>query len=180
MMTADPAVRFDGSSGFVSGLLGVTNLGPSSEEVWFNTTTTSGGELIGLCTDILDNNCFFNNDRHLYMTNGGKIVFMTFDTSSHTVQSANSYNDGQWHQAVGTWVNNTLTLYIDGAVVDTATGGATTGGLSYYWHVGGNSINGAPSPPSSIYFGGTIDEPAIYDYALTASQVANHYTASGR
>jgi hypothetical protein len=174
IISTDNAVLLDGSTGFISGPIAVTSPAPFSEEIWFNTTTALGGEMIGLCDHLLDNSCS-STDRHLYMINTGQIIFATFNAS---VQTTNSYNDGKWHHAVATWAANTLGLYIDGALIGTASGGLLN--ITAYWHIGANKLSFWPSPPSSFYLAGTIDEPAIYNYALTATEVANHYHASGR
>jgi hypothetical protein len=181
IIASDSAVTFDGSTGWVSGLAAYTVGSPSgsfSEEVWFKTTTTSGRALLGFCDHPLDNNC--TNSRQLYMTNSGQIIFGTTfnDSGFYTVETTASYNDGNWHYVVGTLSNNTMSLYIDGALIGaTASGAPIIGG---YWHIGANDLVNWPSQPTSSYFAGTIDEPAIYIYALSAAQVSSHYQASGR
>jgi hypothetical protein len=112
------------------------------------------------------------------MTNSGQLIFGTYDGTERIVESSASYNDGKWHYAVATWASNTLSLYIDGGLIGTTSGGVYP--YSGYWHIGANRLDQWPSPPSSFFFAGTIDEPAVYNYALSATQVHNHYTASGR
>ena len=66
----------------------------------------------------------------------------------------------------------------------TASGSArnagTTAGQAYtgYWRIGGDNIGGWGADGS--YFNGDIDDVAIYPTALTAGQVPQHYTDSGR
>jgi len=44
-----------------------------------------------------------------------------------------------------------------------------------YWRVGGDSLAGWPNRPSSDYFDGTIDEPAVYPRALTSDEISQRY-----
>lgn len=174
-ISGDNAVTLDGSSGYVTSLLSYTNPGPFSVEVWFKTTTTAGGMLIGFGDHQTGSSG--NYDRHIYMTNSGQLVFGTC-CSVTTIETSGSYNDGNWHYAVGTWANNTLSFYVDGSLIGTATGNLQS--YTGYWRLGYDNLGGWPSSPSSYYFAGTIDDAAVYDYALSATQIANHYSASGR
>jgi Concanavalin A-like lectin/glucanases superfamily len=82
--------------------------------------------------------------------------------------------------------NKGITLYVDGG---SAAGGETIGpranvtaGLSEtgYWHIGFDNLSTVTSqhPAGSNYYGGSLDEVAIYNTALTAQQVQDHYYAS--
>ncbi len=41
-------------------------------------------------------------DRHLYMTNNGRLVFGTYDGSTRTIQNSTALNNNAWHHAVAT------------------------------------------------------------------------------
>ena len=41
-------------------------------------------------------------DRHIYMDNAGHIIFGVYNNGTYTVTSPKTYNDGTWHQIVGT------------------------------------------------------------------------------
>ena len=175
IISTDNAITLDGSSGYVTSFLSCTNPGPFSVEIWFKTTTTAGGKLIGFGGNQTGSSGSY--DRNIYMTNSGQLIFGT--SGNATIQTPGSYNDGNWHYAVGTWANNTLSFYVDGSLVGAASGGASN--YTGYWRLGYDNLAGTwPSQPSSYYFAGTIDEAAVYSYALSATQVANHYHASGR
>ena len=75
--------------------------GPQSfaEELWFRTTTTSGGKLLGFGGSSTGTSS--NYDRHLYLTNAGNLVFGLYTGGVRTVTSPRAYNDGQWHHVVG-------------------------------------------------------------------------------
>jgi hypothetical protein len=140
---------------------------------------TQGGTLMGF-------NSAFQGvpstwDRSFYMTNSGTLRFGVWTPSgTTTVVSPASYNNGNWHYAVGTLTaSQQLILYVDGAqVASSATGVNDTAGWVGYWHIGYNNYAGDwTGYPSDYFFSGTADEPAVYDYALSSTQVASHYAA---
>jgi len=170
---ADTAATFDGSSGNVG--MSSVSADPQSYslELWFATTTTRGGKLIGFGNK--QTGLSNTYDRHIYMTNTGQLIFGVYPGRAVTVTSSAGYNDGRWHHLVATMGTSGMALYVDGAVVGTS---ANTASQHYngYWRAGGDSVGGAwPSAPSSAYFTGTLDEVAIYQSALTAQQVSAHY-----
>lgn len=68
--------------------------------IWFRTTTTRGGKLIGLGN--LATGSSTNYDRHISMSNAGLLYFGVYPNAVRTVNGWTAYNDGQWHQAVAT------------------------------------------------------------------------------
>jgi hypothetical protein len=171
------AATFDGSSGNVA--LSSQRSGPStySTELWFRTTTTSGGKLVGFGN--AQTGLSGNYDKQVYLTNDGRLVFGVYNNGFDTVYSPAGLADGQWHQVVASQGPAGMTLYVDDHLVgsNAASGNQVYGG---YWRVGGDNLSAWPDRPSSDYFAGTIDEVAIYDSVLSANQVDAHYTASGR
>ena len=89
------------------------------------------------------------------------------------------YNDGSWHQAVGTEGPAGLQLYIDGALAASAST-PTSSGQTYTgsWRVGYDSLGGWSSNPKSNYFAGSLAEASFYGTQLSAARVAVHYTAA--
>jgi PKD repeat protein len=151
-----------------------------STELWFKTTTTRGGQLIGL--DSSSSGGGSSNDRHLYMNNAGQLYFVVRPSSSYKyVNSAASYNDGKWHHVVATLSGPGQALYVDGAQVtfnEQTKTGLQFGTRMGYWKMGGDSLgSGYPSRPSSNYFAGDVDEIATYPVALSVDRVAAHYAA---
>jgi PKD repeat protein len=143
-----------------------------SMELWFKTTTTSGGKLAGYGNVSTGDSS--NYDRHIYMTNAGKIVYGNYDGGTEIVESPTSYNDGAWHHVIGTQGASGMTLYIDGQLIGTQ-GATTAQAYTGYWRLGGDNLNGWPDQPSSENFSGQLDEFAVYPTALTATQAATHY-----
>jgi hypothetical protein len=175
-VTGSPAAQFNGSNGFVTAATRIPAQQTFSVEAWFRTTTRRGGKLIGFGNS--QNGTSSNYDRHVYMTDAGRLVFGVFagsyPGSVQAIQSAAAYNDGNWHHVVGTLGPGGMTLFVDGAPAGTNST-ALASFYNGYWRVGGDNLNGWPSRPTSSYFAGVIDEVAVYDYALTAAQVADRF-----
>jgi PKD repeat protein len=165
------AASFDGTSGTIGSVTSFNNPTVYSEEVWFNTTSTAGGKLVGFGNQQTGNSTSY--DRHIYMDAAGHLNFGTWTGTSNVATSPLAYNDGKWHQAVATQGPDGMTLYVDGQPVAT---NPQTQAQAYtgYWRVGGDS-----SWSGNNYFAGTIDEVSIYaSTELTAAQVLAHYQAS--
>ncbi|MFB4296090.1 LamG-like jellyroll fold domain-containing protein [Actinomadura sp. NTSP31] len=170
---ADKAAGFGGFFGSSAGSGAASAPGDFSVEAWVKTASASGGKIIGYGGSASGNSSSY--DRHLYMTNDGRVVFGVYPGSTKTVQSAAGLNDGKWHHVAGTLDGAAgMKLYVDGAQV--AADGGVTSAQSYsgYWRIGGDNLSGWPNRPSSDYFNGSIDEAAVYPRALTAEQVARH------
>ena len=164
------AVTFNGSTGTIGSSQAFANPRIYSEELWFTTTTTRGGKLIGFGSSRSGSST--SQDRDVYMLNSGQLVFGV-NATPVTLTTAAAYNDGKWHHLVATQGSAGMRLYLDGQLVGTNT---TTTAQSYtgYWRVGGDA--GVTS--TSAYLAGTIDEVAVYATPLTAAQVRSHYRAS--
>ena len=184
-VAGNTAITVNGSTGYVSSSTKQPAPSSFSVEAWFKTTSTRGGKIIGFG----DRQGGINSngspamsglyDKHIYLTNDGRLVFGVWAGFADTLTSSKAYNNGQWHHVVGSQGPLGMTLYIDGARVAS---NSQTKNLSYsgYWRIGGDNLSGWPNRPTSNYFAGTIDEAAVYDHALSLTSVRNHYAASGR
>jgi signal peptidase I len=184
-----PALALNGSSGYVSTSVPAAAAPDTfSVEIWFKTTTTAGGKLIGFGNKQSGASDF--SDRHLYMTDAGAIAFGTVQEPGNssnpkpvTVMSGPGYNDGRWHQATGTLSAAGMTLYVDGRQIATEPTKHKWAAYTGYWRIGYDSMDldkknrEWPDSPSSLFFAGTIDNAAVYPAALTANQVQAHFTA---
>lgn len=151
-----------------------------SLEAWFRTTSLTGGKLISRGNRQTSNSN--KHDRQLYVTNAGAVAFgVRPNQSRQAVISPGTYRDGSWHHAVATLSPEGMRLYVDGALVGQRTDVVTAEHLARgYWRVGGDTVSGWPSAPSSTAFNGDIDEVAIYKRPLSAEEVAAHFaTGSG-
>jgi hypothetical protein len=146
-----------------------------SIQVWFKTTTASGGKLAGFESTKTGSGA--RHDRSLYLTDGGRLVFGTYAGAIRTVASTAAYNDGRWHLATATQGSKGTRLYVDGTLVasSSVTAAQATSG---YWRLGGGNLKNWPSAPSSSYLAGSLDEFAIYTSALSATTVRAQYRAA--
>jgi PKD repeat protein len=177
---SDKASTFDGSSTDGGAVSPTAAPGPDTytEAAWFRTTSTSGGKIIGYGNAATgDSN---NYDRQVYLDNSGHVIYGVYNGDTTTLATPGAYNDGNWHQVVASLSSAGMALYVDGKRVGTNPG--VTEGQSYtgYWRVGGDNLAFWPNQPDSNYFGGDIDEAAIYPTALSLAQVQQQYTDSGR
>ncbi|MFN8170156.1 MAG: signal peptidase I [Candidatus Nanopelagicales bacterium] len=163
-----------------------------TEIVWFKTTSTNGGKLLGFemprtGVGIPGNGGTY--DRHLYMDGAGKVWFGVYNGGYFTIGSPGTYNDGQWHMAAASMGAGGMTLYIDGTAVGTnanTTGETTTGwfragcgnlgGWGGSW-TGNNNPTTNTDPTQNRPFAGSLDEVSIWQSVLTAAQIRSLYIA---
>lgn len=144
-----------------------------SEELWFKTTTTAGGKLLGFGEyKATTSNA---HDRNIYMTPDGKLNFGVFNGGIYKISSENSYNDGQWHHVVGTMSKAGLSFWVDGLKIGKLE--SITMGRDYtgFWRIGGDR-----SWAGGFNFDGTIDDVAIYPKVISRAEIRDHYRKSGR
>lgn len=176
------AIVDDAASGFSGQSLATrtTIEGPNtfSTQLWFKTSTTSGGKLIGFGNASTGNSSSY--DRHVWMDNSGRLHFGTWLGWAATVSSSAAYNDGEWHQLTATLGEQGMFLYVGGLKVAERTD--VTGGQVYsgVWRIGNDNLNGWPNQPAGTAFAGAIDEVAIYDTQIEEPTVLSLYQASGR
>ncbi len=171
---ADTASTFNGTpTGLVATQAPTTGPNTFTIEAWFKTTTTSGGKIIGFGNLPVGNSNFY--DRQLYMDNSGRIWFGVNNGATRMQNTAQSYNDGKWHQVVGTLGPNGMNLYVDGTNLATRSDVTTAEPGTGYWRVGGDNLKGWAFTPTSAYLDGAIDEVSIYPTVLAADQVHTQY-----
>ncbi len=105
------------------------------------------------------------------------------------ITSAGSFNDGNWHFAVGVYTNagpaspagwlGTNYLYVDG-ILNGTSAITNTGAVSFTNALIGGAPDYAPSGNGNVYrnrfFSGSLAHAAYFTNALTASQIINLYT----
>jgi hypothetical protein len=171
------AVRLGGTApndGYVTSqsTTAVTNPQVFTLELWFKTNSTAGGKLIGFGNARTGLSSQY--DRHIYMTNGGWLVFGVWAGGPVILHTSTSFNNNAWHQVVATLSGAGMRLYVDGKLISSR---ANTVAQAYngYWRVGGDKLDNWQSKPTNRFFKGTVDEVSIYSYALSADQVAEHF-----
>jgi PKD repeat protein len=170
---SDAAVTFPGS-GALPAVAGQQLPAPQvfTEEAWFKTTSTSGGKIVGFGNS--QTGASGTSDRHIYLTNNGRLAFGVISGTVQVLTSTGTYNNGQWHHVVATMSPAGMRLYADGALVGS---NAVTSAQSYkgYWRIDGDAISTSwPNRPTSTALAGSIDDVAVYPTALSAGDVTAH------
>ncbi|MFF3014261.1 DNRLRE domain-containing protein [Streptomyces sp. NPDC057939] len=169
---ASTAIGFNGTNAHVYGDQRQSVGSTYSVETWFRTNTTRGGKLVGFGNQQINSSSQY--DKHVYMTNDGRLVFGVYTGATRTITTPGAYNDNQWHHVVATQGPGGMTLYVDG--VQRGTLNVTTHeNFSGFWRVGGDGLGGWPDRPTSEHWAGQLDETAVYPTVLSAAQVQNHH-----
>ncbi|MEV7415520.1 LamG-like jellyroll fold domain-containing protein [Streptomyces sp. NPDC089919] len=166
------AVGFDGNIQQVYSDRRETVTGPFSIETWFRTATTRGGKLFGFGNNQSRDSGSF--DKHIYMTNDGRLVFGVYNGATRTITTPDAFNDDKWHHVVATQGAGGMALYVDGQAKGTQPY-TSNQPIAGYWHAGGDNLANWPNRPTSNHFAGQLDETAVYPSALTLAQVRNHF-----
>ncbi len=172
--TGDHAPVFDGVNGNVATAAPIAGPTVYSEELWFNTTTTSGGKLIGFGSAQTGNSGSY--DRHVWMLDNGQLRFGVWTGATNIVETPDvlqrrevaphgGHPGRRRHEALrGRRARRAPTRRpmprptpATGASVATPTG----------------------ADASSTWFAGKLDEVAVYSRVLSPSEVSSHYTANG-
>ena len=157
------SVTFDGQQGRIAESF-TNDFAPAvqapstySVELWFRTTGSTGGRLIGFGnrrTELYErtppgdqppvyiNSLSSQTDRVVYLSDTGKLEFGNQAGSTKVViKGAKSYNDGAWHYLVASSGAQGMNLFVDGVPVAS---NPNTQNASYagYWKVGYDSLTG--------------------------------------
>jgi len=99
-------------------------------------------------------------------------VYIQWDGNGKHYTGLNA-GDNQWHNIIvtGTGTNGSIKTYLDGNEL-------TTYSSTSYGVTGGVNVIGKNTAFSGRYFKGSIDGVAIFDYALSSSQVTTLYGSS--
>ena len=180
---ANNAFSFDGVDDYITTSSSFPAPGPNqfSLSLWFRTSSTTGGKLIGAGRSQIGESK--NYDRHIYMNNTGQLYFGVFQDDQYPnghklINTTAAFNDNQWHHVVATLSPAGIKLYVDGVL--RASNTTTTYGENYggFWRMGYDGLFGWPSAPSNLYFSGTLDDVSIYNRELTQSEVSQLQTVN--
>jgi PKD repeat protein len=178
-LDSNTAVSFDGSNDDADAALNLSSSSTLTLEFWMKWTTFSNND--DLAFEFTSN---FNN------TNGGFLVNPNSTTSTSRFEVAlgrgTSRNSAYftrpsanvWHHYA--FVMNTaaaaaqqILVYVDGGPVSIVKGASGTGAGNF----ANSTLNFMSRNGSSLYGAGSLDEVAIYNQALSASQISQHYAA---
>ena len=182
---SDTAVTFDGATGYAAVGAGAEAFGSfltnSSYEFVLKTTNTTATEfLVGSANtgSTVTFQVVLNENPAGSLTADSVRIYIR-DSGGHAYQAAfvdATVFDGNYHHLVFTFTNSTATAYVDGVVQPlTVNAGtpSTLGALTYPIYFGAYDSRGV----AQNFTAATMDEAALYTYALSAAQVTNHYNA---
>ena len=159
---------FDGSDDVVT----ITDINVSypqlSISVWFYGNTAGGGDhLFGITgTDTLN----------VYMTHGGGDVYLfRYGNGTSSISLTSPFTEGEWNHAVfiADSTNNIVKVYRNGTEVQSSAQTFDTPVYGAGFHIGARGSVGSPVNT----FKDNINEVAIWDEALTASEVTALYNS---
>jgi len=158
------AIQFNGSNYLaINGFSGILGNAPRTVAAWVKTSSADQQPVIAWGP----NN---NGNKWTFMENGHARIEIT----SGFLEGTHLVNDGQWHHIACSYSNNVTSitnakLYVDGVVETSFT---TNKSLAVNSTSSGNATIGSDVPSGqNRYFVGVIDEPQIYNTALTAAQI---------
>lgn len=188
------ALEFDGVDDYISIPDSVFGIYPNpaaslSVEVWFK--TTSSGVILSQTNPGATPGGPNPNGQvpALYVGSDGKLYASTFwhDAEELVTESIDTVDDGEWHHAVVTYTGSTTPnsgvqrLYVDGVLQDTLSGLTQqfynfTGDYDYFLGTGHTAGTDWPATIDTWeFFSGSLDEFAVYNRAITAAEVSDHY-----
>ncbi len=164
------SMEFNGTTDYLASTLW-TNPQSFTLMLWFKTTNSPGGKLIGFGDQAATRSS--NYDRHIYMGAAGQLFFGIFNNSYQTLYTPRAYNDGAWHCAAATFSSNGAALYVDGVLVTNNPAIKQAQAYNGYWRVGGDSLGSWPGASgSATFFRGRLAGVCVWDVALTANFIA--------
>jgi hypothetical protein len=109
----------------------------------------------------------------IYVATNGLLYAQMFWGADNPLSSAGSVADGQFHHVAVTYDGVTEVLYLDGVFIAAAAFSQQGYSDSYFYQIGTGWSDGWPETPGGWFpFTGMVDEPSLYDRALSASEVA--------
>ncbi len=129
---------------------------------WVKTTATAAGVIIQ------QRNGGFNGEYQFSVNANGTLGFMVYGNSAYqfSFSGSRAINDGAWHHVAAVRSGTQGLLYVDGQLVGSASG--TVRDLAAGIGVG----IGADIRDNNKFFKGALDEVAIYDVALSSTEIA--------
>ena len=117
----------------------------------------------------------FNNDKVLYITSAGTIVFYAWDGSQHHLASTSVPPLGKWFHVAATADGVNLRIYINGVESNSVACGSTDPTAGKKLQIGRCNIAGA----SHTYFTGAISRVVVWNGALSGGQIRRLYAVGG-
>jgi|GEM_PF-1647902 len=150
---------------------------PFSFETWFS-TTNNGGVILGQesGTPFVSASGWVPA---IYVGTDGKLYAQTFwGGSINQLVSTTTVNNGAFHHVAITYDGSTEAAYLDGQLLGSRPFTLTSYAQNYSYQLGvGNSGSWPAGNGTWFPFAGLIDEPALYNRALSSNEVATIFTS---
>jgi hypothetical protein len=121
----------------------------------------------------------YDDGGHFNMeVNGDREVELRIQTEDESIYLKGGDVDWQnWHNATVTWDGSNVTLYVNGEAVDSAESAWNPSANQNPWTFGASQTHSGDDTADNLrdYLDGKIDNPAMFDGALTSEQVASLY-----
>jgi hypothetical protein len=156
------ALDFDGDGDYVN--CGNDPIFDITEEitlaVWVNANDNNNGE----------NNCWLGKGDNAYAIKhqtGNYLEFFIFDGAWHSTNYSTDITslNGDWHHMAGTYDGSELKFYLDGELAANLVYSSTIGTAAHNVTIGENS------QATGRYFDGMLDDPRIYNEALSQDDI---------
>jgi len=162
------ALDFDGSDDYVEVTGDPIGSYPYSISAWVK-TSIGGGDILTIGDINVETNYHF-----LGINGDGYAIILDRDVSQGFALGTTVVSNGAWHHVVGVVsASNDRKIYVDGNLENSDT---TT--IAYAAGTDSMAIGRLQRATPLSYLNGQLDEVAIYNTALTATQVAELYEAS--
>tara|TARA_Y100001963_G_scaffold100555_1_gene138384 strand:- start:305 stop:1516 length:1212 start_codon:yes stop_codon:yes gene_type:complete len=159
-VTNTKSIIFDGGDEYIQ-LSDPFNYTQHTISAWFKVIDDGNEKLI------FENVDGTSDGIHLRLNSSEQIKYKLNNT---TISSTSTGLSGSWHHVVVTYDGTTYCLYLNGVL-------ETTGTVSQTINVTTNARIGSSSSAASNYFEGNIDEVAIWNEALTATEATQIYNS---
>jgi hypothetical protein len=172
-------ILFDGTDDLVtaSNSASVKGLTKASVSIWY---ASNGAPSVNAPLYYESTNTTVKTRLGLFHLTTGEILLTARDTEAgaafSVTSSAGAPTDGSWHHYAGTYNSDTedMILYVDGA--SDGTDSTAKGAFTNTDPVDGIRFGGVPGTPLG-YINGSINEPALWNTALTGPEVARLYNS---
>ncbi|GAA2973594.1 LamG-like jellyroll fold domain-containing protein [Actinokineospora diospyrosa] len=149
----------------------------TSQEAWFR-TVNSQGVINGFGST--QTGASTNKTNLLIITSLGRVAFLVKGASNYEIATSYALNDGAWHHVVGVHdAASGIILYVDG--VQRASVNGHPSALTAYFRIGYENTNGFTngfgSDQAAAHFWDYMAFVSFYPFALTATQVTQHFNA---
>jgi hypothetical protein len=164
------ALTFNGTNQYVIGGTGLELLGAWTRSAWVKAPTLSGGTANGIISRGA-NTVSPSRDYLMYFSNSKFSIQRSDGATYPTVNTSGTYLNNTWYHVVGVFDGTNGTIYVNG-VADGA--GSLTVSISSA--VRSVYIGAVREPAGPLYYANaTIDEPRVYNRALSAAEIWDLY-----